>query len=93
MKRIALISIIISFVIGLSVGIFDLFHPIILDECGEWANPRMYDSSSEYWKIMIKDAYTWALIVMFLSYLPVFLLLLLGKTIKSKFIVDSRVKD
>lgn len=93
MKRIALISLIISFVVGLSVGIFDLFHPIILDECGEWANPRMYDSSSEYWKVMIKDAYTWALIVMFLSYLPVFLMLLIGKQIKSKFIVNTRVEN
>ena len=38
MKRNIIISIIISLAIGLAVGIYDVFNPIILDECGDWAN-------------------------------------------------------
>lgn len=38
MKRNIIISIIISLAIGLAVGIYDVFNPIILDECGDWAH-------------------------------------------------------
>ena len=37
MKRNIIISVFISLAIGLAVGIYDVFNPIVLDECGDWA--------------------------------------------------------
>lgn len=84
MKRIIITSIIISLVIGLAVGIYDVFNPIILDECGDWANPNFYDSSSEYWQAMIKDGLIWTALVAVLAFIPVCPLVYFYKMKKSK---------
>ena len=38
MKRNIIISVFISLAIGVAVGVYDVFNPIILDECGDWAH-------------------------------------------------------
>ena len=91
MKRNIIISIIISLAIGLAVGIYDVFNPIILDECGDWANPNLYNSSSEYWKVMIKDGLIWTLLVTVASFIPVFLVYTLYRMKKSKSAAKSAV--
>ena len=89
MKRIVITSIIICLIIGLAVGIYDVFNPIILDECGDWANPNFYDTSSEYWQRMIKDGLIWTLLVALLSFIPVFILVYFYKMRKSKSIANT----
>lgn len=79
MKRLIIISVIISLAIGLAVGIYDLINPIILDECGDWANPNMYDSSSEYWSAMIKDALVWTVGVAIVAFIVTFPLVAMCK--------------
>lgn len=34
MKRNIIISVFISLAIGVAVGVYDVFNPIVLDECG-----------------------------------------------------------
>ena len=79
MKRTAILSFIISVALGIAVGIYDMFNPIVLDENSEWANPDYYESSTDYWTAMMNDAFTWGLATMVISFLVIFILLQLNK--------------
>ena len=44
MKRTAVLSFIISVALGIAVGVYDMFNPIVLDENGDWGK----GSAAEY---------------------------------------------
>ena len=79
MKRTAILSFIISVALGIAVGVYDMFNPIVLDENGDWANPDYYESSTDYWTVMMNDAFTWGIATTVISFLVIFLLLQLNK--------------
>ena len=79
MKRTAVLSFIIIVALGIAVGVYDMFNPIVLDENGDWANPDYYESSTDYWTAMMNDAFKLGIATTVITLLVFFLLLQLHK--------------
>lgn len=84
MKRIAIISLIICIIIGLSVGIYDILHPIMPNEYGaEYTNLSNWNTI-EFWEYAIEWIGILIGIAILVLFLPVFFIGLLIRHIKSK---------
>lgn len=95
MKRAIIISLIICVIIGLLVSIYDILNPIMPDEAA-YTDPNNWNSpvlAKEFWSYAIETIGLWIGLSALILFLPCFLIILLFKKFKSKFVVDSCEKN
>ena len=85
MKKIVIISLLICFIIGLSIGIYDILHPIMPDEYGaEYSDPNNWNSPI-FAKDFLLYALLWIGIWIGLSIIVLFVpCVLIGRLFKKK---------
>ena len=87
MKKIVIISLLICFIIGLSIGIYDILHPVMPEEFGaEYSNPNNWNSpiyAKDFWQYAIVMTAFWIGIATLFLFLPCFIIGFLFKQLKS----------